>query len=65
MDRDVDEEAARLLDRVAGEVPVLPAPVSRLVDAARRQQRRRQLAALVAVVLLVLAVLATLGALSG
>jgi heme A synthase len=65
VERDVDEEAVRLLDRVAGAVPVAPAPVGRLVDVARRQQRRRHLAVLLAVVLLVMFVLASLGALSG
>jgi heme A synthase len=64
MERDVDEEAARLLDRVAGEVPVTPAPVGRLVDVARRQQRRRHLATLLVVVLVLVVVLASLGALS-
>jgi hypothetical protein len=38
VDRD---DAARLLGRMAGEVPVAPAPVDRLVGAARRQRRRR------------------------
>jgi ferric-dicitrate binding protein FerR (iron transport regulator) len=59
MERDVDEEAARLLDRVAGEVPVAPAPVGRLLHAARRRRRRRLLTA-VAVVLAVAALLLAL-----
>ena len=54
MDR--DEEAARLLDRMAGEVPVAAAPVDRVVDAARRQ-RRRQLLTATAVVLFAVLVL--------
>ena len=53
MDR--DEDAARLLGRVAGEVPVAPAPVGRVLDAARRRRRRQLLTA--AVVLLLLALL--------
>jgi hypothetical protein len=43
------DDTARLLGRLAGEVPVAPAPVGRVVDAAR-QLRRRQL--LIAAVLL-------------
>jgi ferric-dicitrate binding protein FerR (iron transport regulator) len=53
---DPDEEAARLLDRVADQVPVPPAPLDRLRDAGRRQ-RRRQLLTVAAVVLLALLVL--------
>ena len=56
MERDVDDEAARLLDRVAGDVPVAPAPVRRVVDAGRRQ-RRRQLWTAVVVTLLTIGVL--------
>ena len=52
----MDDEAGRLLDRVAAEVPVPPAPVGRVLDTARRR-RRRQLAT-VAVVLLLVALLA-------
>jgi len=52
----VDDEAARLLDRVAGDVPVAPAPVRRVVDAGRRQ-RRRQLWTAVVVTLLTIGVL--------
>ena len=55
MDRD---EAARLLGRMAGEVPVAPAPVDRLVDAARRQRRRQLWTAAVVVLLVVGALLA-------
>ena len=59
MDR--DEEAARLLERVADQVPVAAAPVDRLLDAGRRQRRRRVVTAAV-VLLVALLVLATLGA---
>ena len=52
----MDDEAARLLDRVAGDVPVAPAPVRRVVDAGRRQ-RRRQLWTAVVVTLLAIGVL--------
>ncbi len=64
-ERPVDaDEAARLLDRVAGEVAVAPAPVERLVHAARRQRRRRDLLTVAGlVVLVVLVVLASFGAL--
>ena len=56
MERDSDQvaDAARLLDQVAAAVPVAPAPVGRVVGAARRR-RRRQLLTAVAVVLLLLA----------
>ena len=64
MERFHDEEAARLLGRVAGEVPVPPAPVGRLVDAGRRQHRRRLLTAAVVVLVIVLLLLAAFGALS-
>jgi hypothetical protein len=51
-----DDEAARLLGRVAGAVWVAPAPVHRLVDSARRARRRRRawlvLTAVLAVLLL-------------
>jgi hypothetical protein len=47
-----DADAARLLGRAADEVPVPPAPVSRLLDAARRQRRRQLLATAVLVLLL-------------
>jgi hypothetical protein len=52
---DRDEDAARLLDRMADDVPVAPAPVGRVMDAARRRRRRQQLTA--AAVLLLLALL--------
>ena len=55
MDR--DEEAARLLDRLAGEVTVPPAPLTRMVDAARREQRRRHLLTIAVVGILVVLVL--------
>jgi hypothetical protein len=58
-DVDRDEDAARLLDRVAGAVPVAPAPVGRVVDAARRQRRRQLMTAFV-VLLLALLILAVL-----
>jgi hypothetical protein len=58
---DRDKDAARLLDRVAGEVPVTPAPVARVLDAVRRRRRRQLLTA--AAFLLLLALL-TLRALS-
>jgi len=61
---DGDEDAARLLSRVAGEVPVAPAPVGRVVDAARRQQRRRLVTAAVLLLLAVLVLLVLSGALS-
>jgi hypothetical protein len=56
---DPDEEAARLLDRVAGQVPVAPPPLDLLVDAGRRRRRRRLLT-VATVVLLALALLLTL-----
>jgi type VI protein secretion system component VasF len=59
---DRDEDAARLLDRMAGEVPVAPAPVGRVVDAARRRRRRQLATATVVVLLAVLVLLALLGA---
>jgi type VI protein secretion system component VasF len=59
---DRDEDAARLLGRVAGEVPVAPAPVGRVVDAARRERRRRLLTAAVVLLLVVLVLLALSGA---
>ena len=61
-ERDEDEEATRLLDRVAGKVPVSPAPVGRVVGAGRRQQRRRLLTLAAAAVLLVVVLLAFVGA---
>jgi hypothetical protein len=61
---DPDEEAARLLDRVAGQVPVPPAPLDRLRDAGRRQRRRQLLTAAAVVLLIVVALLAATGALS-
>jgi hypothetical protein len=60
MERDVDEEAARLLDRVAGEVPVPPAPLAQLVGTAMRVRRRRQLVLVLAVVLLLVLALVAL-----
>jgi hypothetical protein len=58
------DEAARLLDRVADQVAVAPAPVERLVHAARRQRRRRDLLVTAElIVLVVLVVLASSGAL--
>jgi hypothetical protein len=54
MERDADEEAARLLDRVAGEVPVPPVPLAELVGTAVRARRRRQLLFVLAVVLLLI-----------
>ena len=54
-ERAVDgEQAARLLDRMAGEVPVRPAPLGRLVDAGRRRRRRQLVTALVVLGLLLL-----------
>ena len=59
MERDVDEEAARLLDRMAGEVPVPPPRLAELVGTAVRVRRRRQVVLVLAVVLLlVLALIA-------
>jgi hypothetical protein len=57
---DRDEDAARLLDRVAGEVPVAPAPVERVLDAARRRRRRQLLTAAVVILLLALLTLRAL-----
>ena len=51
MERDADDEAARLLDRVAGDVPVAAAPVRRVVDAGRRRRRRHWLGIAFAVLL--------------
>ena len=53
MEGNADEEAARLLDRVARAVPVASAPVEELLVAARRARRRRNrpVAALLASVL--------------
>ena len=45
------EEAARLLDRLAGQVPVRPAPVAKLVDDARRRHRHQLLTAVAVLVL--------------
>jgi hypothetical protein len=61
---DPNEEAARLLDRVADQVPVPPAPLDRLRDAGRRQRRRQLLMAAAVVLLTVLLLLAATGALS-
>jgi hypothetical protein len=60
-EREDDGEAARLLDRVAGEVLVPPAPVGRVVGAGRRQLRRRLLTVATVAVLLLLVLLAFLG----
>ena len=59
-----DDEAARLLDWVAGEVPVAPAPVARVMDAARRRRRLQILTAAAAFLLTVLVLIALCGALS-
>jgi hypothetical protein len=57
-----DEEAARLLDRIADLVRVAPAPLERVVDAGRRRRRRLLLATAGAVLLTLVVLLAVAGA---
>ncbi len=62
MDR--DEEAARLLDEMADQVRIAPAPVERLVGAGRRQRASALLTGPVVVLLALLVLLTASGALS-